>query len=407
MVAVIHTSKSFRAALNYNEQKVKEAKAECLLAANYPKDTSDLSFQQKLNRLIYLAGLNEQTKKSCLHISLNFEPKENLSREQFTAIAQTYMEEIGFGHQPYLVYQHLDAAHPHLHVVTTNIQTSGKGIWLHNLGRRRSEPARKKIEQDFGLVVASSKQLKESYTLQPVRIQYGKTDTKRAISSVLNAVIGQYKFTSLEELNAILKLYNVQADRGEPGSRLYARRGLVYKVLDENGKPIGTPIRASVIYSKPTIGNLESRYAQNELDRKPHRQRLRTIIDWNLQGKSVTLAQWITALKKESIAVIIRQNAQGVIYGLTYIDHKTRCVFNGSDLGKAYSAKAILERTVAISQGQSLHSVMTMPDEDTAIYPHRSTSHLLENILQQNFSQPPDAEMRSDRKKKKHRRPKL
>jgi hypothetical protein len=28
---------------------------------------------------------------------------------------------------------------------------------------------------------------------------------------------------------------------------------------------------------------------------------------------------------------------------LTYIDHNTKCVFNGSEIGKAYSAKAILE----------------------------------------------------------------
>jgi hypothetical protein len=33
-----------------------------------------------------------------------------------------------------------------------------------------------------------------------------------------------------------------------------------------------------------------------------------------------------------------------MIYGLTYVDHKTKCVFNGSDLGKHYSAKGLQER---------------------------------------------------------------
>src|SRR5450759_5948402 len=50
------------------------------------------------------------------------------------------------------------------------------------------------------------------------------------------------------------------------------------------------------------------------------------------------------ALEKEKINLVIRQNENGIIYGLTYIDHNTKCVFNGSDIGKEYSAKSILEK---------------------------------------------------------------
>jgi hypothetical protein len=50
------------------------------------------------------------------------------------------------------------------------------------------------------------------------------------------------------------------------------------------------------------------------------------------------------ALQKEKINLVIRQNDNGIIYGLTYIDHNTKCVFNGSDIGKEYSAKGILEK---------------------------------------------------------------
>ena len=37
MVAVIKTGSSIHRTFNYNEQKVKEGVAECILAANYPK----------------------------------------------------------------------------------------------------------------------------------------------------------------------------------------------------------------------------------------------------------------------------------------------------------------------------------------------------------------------------------
>ena len=50
------------------------------------------------------------------------------------------------------------------------------------------------------------------------------------------------------------------------------------------------------------------------------------------------------ALEKEKISLIVRQNENGIDLWLTYIDHHTKCVFNGSDIGKDYSAKAILEK---------------------------------------------------------------
>ena len=57
-----------------------------------------------------------------------------------------------------------------------------------------------------------------------------------------------------------------------------------------------------------------------------------------------SLQAYKLALEKEKINLIIRQNDNGFIYGLTYIDHNTKCVFNGSDIGKEYSAKGILEK---------------------------------------------------------------
>src|SRR4051795_9469405 len=165
------------------------------------------------------------------------------------------MQKIGFGEQPYLVYQHHDAGHPHLHIVTTNIKQDGKRIALHNLGQHQSMKASKEIEQEFDLVKALSK-TRMRYELQPVnaqKVQYGKSETKRAITNVLDAVLPYYKYTSLAELNAILKLYNVVADRGSEQSRIYKNEGLVYHILNEQGEKIGIPIKASLIYNKPTL----------------------------------------------------------------------------------------------------------------------------------------------------------
>src|ERR1700712_1468663 len=120
MVAVIHTGSSLQSVLNYNEQKVKEQVASCLAAGNYPKDVEDLTFNQKLSRLQNQADLNTRAQVNSVHISLNFDPSERLSDDRLKEIAEIYLQKIGFENQPYLLYQHNDSGHPHVHIVTTN-----------------------------------------------------------------------------------------------------------------------------------------------------------------------------------------------------------------------------------------------------------------------------------------------
>ncbi len=348
MVAVIHASSSLRNALNYNEQKVKEQVATCLAAVHYPKDLEHLNFYQKLGRLQNQAALNVRTKVNSVHISLNFDPSEKHSEERLKEIADAYLQKIGFAKQPYLLYEHHDSGHPHVHIVTTNIKTDGKRIELHNLGKNQSEKARKEIEIAFGLVKAEDSKQQQAWELKPVnvqKVQYGRSETKRAITNVLDAVLKNYKYTSLPELNAVLQQYNVIADRGNESSRVYQNNGLTYRVLNEQGDKIGVPIKASDFYNKPTLRFLAERFSLNELSRKPNKARVKNAIDLALlKEKGLPIQALINALEKKGIYTVLRQNPDGIIYGITYVDHQTKCVFNGSALGKQYSAKAILVR---------------------------------------------------------------
>ena len=348
MVTIIKTSHSIRSIFNYNENKVKTGVAECIAAGNYPADADKMNETIKLNRFIKRMELNENAKRNSVHISLNFDPSENHSKEKLIAIADTYMEKIGFGKQPYLVYQHHDAGHPHLHVVTINIERDGKRIDLHHLGIRKSEPARKEIEELFGLVKAEGRKKKEEFNLQPIsigKVQYGRIESKKAISNVLNVVLNQYKYASLPELNAVLKQYNVMADRGSENSKIFLAKGLVYRILDEQGKPNGVPIKASDFYSKPTLKFIEEKFKSNEVRRIPDKARVKNIIDITLlKERALSINELARLLEKEGIHTVFRKSAEGLLFGITYVDHQTKSVFNGSSLGKEYSAKAIQER---------------------------------------------------------------
>ncbi len=155
-------AKSIGAALNYNEKKVQQGNAACLHATNYLRDAKDMNFYQKLNGFERLNILNERATTKTLHLSLNFGPSEKLNNNKLIEIASLYMDKIGFGEQPFIIYKHEDAGHPHVHIVSTTIKEDGSRINTHNIGRNQSEVARKEIEQLFGLVKAEGQEKVQS-----------------------------------------------------------------------------------------------------------------------------------------------------------------------------------------------------------------------------------------------------
>lgn len=356
MVAVIKTGNSIRRSFQYNENKVKEGIAQCFLAQNYPLDASDMTAEMRVNMLLKIADRNPKVVHNSVHISLNFAQGEDLPQSRLQQIATEYMEQIGFGDQPFLVYQHFDAGHPHIHLLSTKIRPDGTTIDMFNIGKNKSEPARKAIELKYGLVKAEDHKGKV-FRLKPVdatKIQYGKTGTKRAITTVMDAVLLRYAYTSIPELNAVLNLYNVSAERGSEDSRTYKTGGLVYRVLDTNGKPVSAPIKASAFYNKPTLKFLQEQFPKNSKRRKQSVNRLKNSIDTLfIGGRKPDLKAFAEALRKAGIVAVFRRSESGLLYGITYVDHKTQSVFNGSALGVNYSAKAILDRCAADPQTQA------------------------------------------------------
>ena len=347
MVAIIGSGKSIRRAFFYNENKVDDRDATLLKVCNMPSEKCTESSELRLKMLLKLAETRPDVKTNTVHISLNFSPEERLSDEKMKQIATDYMERIGFGKQPYLVYRHQDSGHEHMHIVTTNITYEGQRISLHNIGAQKSEPARKELENKYGLIRAED-QKKQPFELRPAdfgRVQYGQLPTKRAISAVLAQVFDQYKFTSLAELNAVLSLYNVRADQGAEGSRILTHEGLQFRLLDQHGQPVGKPVKASSFYTQPTLKNLQKRFLQNSVNRQLHKKTLASAVLFTLKSKRPSsLKELSELLKREDIRLIPRIGKEGVIYGITYIDMKHKTVFNGRELGKEFAAKALLER---------------------------------------------------------------
>jgi hypothetical protein len=408
------SGKNIYGALRYNENKVEQGKAVCIQANLFQLDLEGLAFRDKLDRFINLNERNRRSRTNTLHISLNFDRSEKLSTSLLNTIASAYMDKIGFGEQPYLVYEHTDAAHPHIHILTTLIQGNGKRIPIHFLGKNQSEIARKEIENEFGLVQADSKKtIHETMVSANVsKVVYGKSETRQGIIDVVRFVSRSYKYTSLPELNAVLRQFNVAADRGGEHSRMYEKKGLLYTALDDNGRPVGVPIKASAIPGKPTLAFLEKQFKLNEVLRTAYKNPIKQSIDSVLSKSMTTKDQFRIEMAKAGIAVVYRDNAQGRTYGITFIDQRSRVVMNGSDLGKNYSAAAILSqldnrqgKTVPLprTDDKPPYGISVIREGDVA---RRNEHVIITNLLsaKETFGISPEAALKLRKRRRKRRK---
>ncbi|MBB5638342.1 hypothetical protein HDE68_004271 [Pedobacter cryoconitis] len=106
MVAKISIGRSIRGILHYNENKVIDGEAKLILPSGFAGEVENMSFEHKLKRFEHLTILKQSVKTNAPHISLNFHTSENIDDAKMQDIAIAYMESIGFGDQPFLVYKH-------------------------------------------------------------------------------------------------------------------------------------------------------------------------------------------------------------------------------------------------------------------------------------------------------------
>ncbi|WP_297338464.1 relaxase/mobilization nuclease domain-containing protein [Algoriphagus sp.] len=343
MVVRIGWSKSVSKLIHYHESKRQESCAILIAYQGFAKGAEQLSPAQLRRRFQLRISLNRKTKTNALHISLNFAPEEQLSKERLGEISKVYLEKIGFENQPCLIYQHLDAGHPHVHLVTVLIDREGKRIDTYPILRNQSEKARKEIEQVFGLVVTKNQNRIGPSIQELGKLVYGKETTKSSIQTVLSHVLDKYTFTSFDAYNAILSGFGVQAFRGEPGSKQYRWGGLVYHLLDEKGKRKGMPIKASRFNFQPTLKNLNRRFYQ-DLQKQ---QELAGLVEERISEilpKSISLSDFQAQLKKSGIILVFNRRKTGQVDGVTLVDHLHRVGIKSADLGKGFRVGSLLER---------------------------------------------------------------
>lgn len=338
MVAKISIGSSLYGALSYNGMKMNRDEGR-VLGANkiiLPADGHIDIARMVENFNLFMPKMG-RTKKPVLHISLNPHPDDKLTEQQYEILAREYLEKLGFGEQPYIIYKHMDIDRHHIHIVTVNVNEHGKRLNQDFLFRR-SKKITTELEEKYNLHKAQREKISPD---TPIRKIDPSGDIKRQVANTVKMVGMRYKFQTLGEYNAILTLYNVKCEPadGRVNGREY--HGLVYFATDDSGKTIATPFKASRLGKFASRTAIDGRFerAKEKIEVAPTKRKVDDALT-----VATDKSDFIAKLKEHNIDVFLRYTEEGRIYGVTFIDHNTMTVLNGSRLGKEFSANAINER---------------------------------------------------------------
>lgn len=338
MIAKISATENLGGALGYNFKKVQHNEAS-VLCVNELRESFDGTYRMDkvLADMQALIPEKGRTKKTVFHCSLNPHPDEKLSDELLVQIAKEYMEALGYGKQPYIVFKHNDIAREHIHIVSLRIDGNGKKV-NDKFEGRRSKKITDALERKYNLI-PSSKVGEKGVTETP-KVDIGKGNIKEQVASVVRTVLKHYRFCSLGELNAILSAYNIAVEEVKTEFRGKKYDGLVYVPTDDKGDKVSTPIHASDIGRGVGYTAVQNRIQKSKQSIKPLIPAVREKVLHVMRTSPQTEETLRQRLEEQGLRTVIRKNESGRIYGITFIDDKEGVALNGSRLGKGYAANA-------------------------------------------------------------------
>ena len=301
--------------VKYNDKKVHNEKGELMLMKNFPSFINESSSQEEVRDYLKAISASERTRKPQFHAVISTKYQEH-SKEQLTEIADNFMQEMGYGQQPYLVVFHKDTENNHVHIVSTRVDK--------NTG--------KKINDSF-------ERLKSQQALAKAMEKVLGTNHQATIEKLL-----QYRFSNLQQLEMLLTRngFKVVQRENNPNQMDILHNGVVQKTLfsdklhyqeKQKGDKCIKQIKAFIdkykeMYSNKVFRVIDDRaeqglYARDILPQEPIPPQIEYVSE--LQEK---LRQIF------GIDIVFHFKDDKQPFGYTLIDNKNQQVYKGSEIVK-------------------------------------------------------------------------
>lgn len=343
MIIKILKGDTIEGPLKYNFQKEGREVATVLCSENMPVEPT---FQNACRYFSELSEMNGRCRKPVFTVSIN--PSEadlrRLSDENLKEFAREYMNGMGYGGQPYIVFKHEDIERTHIHIVTVRVDHTGKVI-SDKFEQKRSSQLRRSLEVRYSLDKAEEigernrthERISEKVESLPVDKMTEK-DKRSKIRAILRFVKDRYKPQSMAELNKILRLYRLKAETVNEGTQM---AGVLFSITDKNGEKAIKAIKGSSIGKGFSYAEITSFIEKNSKEKKNTKDIARKIEKW-MKG-CTNIAELSELLKADGIETITTVRKNGDISGITFIDTVKGTVAKGSEVDRRYSALNLIK----------------------------------------------------------------
>jgi len=299
--------------VKYNDRKIDGGKGELMSMKNFPSYVSEKSSMEDVKEYLALVSKSEKVKKPQFHAAISTKFREH-TKEELAIIANSFMNEMGYGAQPFIVVFHNDTENNHVHIVSSRVD----------------EASGKKIDDSF-------ERLKSQKAIGKVMEQLYGISTESQIQKLLN-----YRCSSFKQLELVLEKsgFSVLQNTEGENSVDILKNGVKEKSLSKNQivlNPVKNDPRSRQI--KAIMSKYKGLYSNIVFKVKDTREKESVLpIEYNRNDGQMKIefeSELQNKLKEKfGIDVVFHHKDGQKPFGYTVIDHKTGAVYKGSDLLK-------------------------------------------------------------------------
>ena len=312
--------------LQYNERKVEEGKAAVVYSQGLDNPDKPLESFERYER-----G-SRRCEKMSFHMSVNPSRTDGMTEDQVVAFTKELMEGLGYGDQPFIIYRHNDINREHYHIVSVRVDKDGRKI-SDKYEHRHCQELMKELAQKYGFSVGKGEKQEEdekkknSEKVNYQRFDPEKGDYMKQIEELVEQAM-KYHFTTGEQFKMLMRQFGVDVDY-----QMVKRQAMMTfaGINPKNGHRCTAPIPAKDL-KVPSVDEIRQHIEDAKKEkRNKEKQRAANLVRIALKyGKSELHTRRI--LRKKNIGMVFSRTKEGKIFGVTFIDHQTRCVFKSSEL---------------------------------------------------------------------------
>lgn len=299
--------------VKYNDKKVDSGKGELMLMKNFPSFINGSSGQEEVKNYLASISKNEKVKKPQFHAMISTKFQEN-SKEELSQIAAKFMEEMGYGNQPFLIIFHSDTENNHVHIVSTRVD----------------KQTRKKINDSY-------EKLKSQRALAKVMEKMYGISNEEHLTKLLN-----YQFSSLKQLELLLERngFRLSPNQNTENALDILKNGVREKTITGNQLVFDNKKNSSRTKQIRAILNKYKGLCSNKVFKVEDRRHLEKMLPEEKQKENgKPKIEFESELQKKlktifGMDLVFHHKDGQTPFGYSLIDHKTGTVYKGSELMK-------------------------------------------------------------------------